>query len=64
MFIFPFNNIHVIYEFFGTKSSRFIPLRSYISLFLSLALALIMQKNDRARDDGQKDGVSVYHTLL
>lgn len=23
-----------------------------------------MQKNDRARDDGQKDGVSVYHTPL
>lgn len=64
MYFFPHTNIHIIYEFFGTTSSRFVPLRSHICVFLSLALARTMQKNDRARDDGHKDSVSAHHTPL
>lgn len=37
----------------------------HISFFsLSLAVARTMQKNHRARDDGQKDVVSVLHTCV
>lgn len=54
-----------MYEFdVNLTSSRFLPLRSHICLFLSLALARTMQKNDRARDDGQKDSVSVRQAPL